>query len=278
MGKFLESLKRACGISNRVARPSKPSPVQRTLRLECLEARTLPSAVVARDVLLVPPAAGGVTHHAAQASVARHGATERHVVHGTHHSHQGLPLHPAPDTAKKPTPKVLIGPRGPQGIRGATGPQGVSGLPGADGAQGATGATGAVGAPGPIGATGATGPVALTVQKITYNLAAGASSAPITPPVDTPVFIVGNNTTDGYRGTGFISLEHVSGSFLEWNGQDSPNATALTSGFSAAPGTVMVKINFDGSVTLQVASADTFVIHNGSGIAQTGVIYMESPT
>jgi hypothetical protein len=111
---------------------------------------------------------------------------------------------------------------------------------------------------------------------IPYTLAAGASSAPIVPPVDTPVFIVANNTSPGDRGTASMSLEHVGGGFLEWSGLDSPGAKASKTegGFSAGPSTDMLFIDFDGKVSLQVTSTDTFVIHNATGATESGVILM----
>jgi hypothetical protein len=119
-------------------------------------------------------------------------------------------------------------------------------------------------------------------QKIAYDLLPGTSSALITPPADTPVFVIANNTTSGDRGTSFISLERLAGTFLEWTGDSSPNTAngggAVTSGFTGVAGTSMVKVSFDGLVTLEVAGADSFVIHNASGLEQTGEIFMYSPS
>lgn len=52
----------------------------------------------------------------------------------------------------------------------------------------------------------------------TYNLAAGASSAAITPIANAPVLVQGVQTTLGYRGVGHVSLLRVPSSFLEWTG------------------------------------------------------------
>jgi hypothetical protein len=111
---------------------------------------------------------------------------------------------------------------------------------------------------------------------INYNLAAGASSAPITVTADAPVFIVANNTTLGDRGTGFISVEHVASGFLEWSGVNSTTggAPTTTGGDSSTPGTTMVSFDFSHQVILQVADADHFVIHNASGSTQTGTIWI----
>jgi hypothetical protein len=118
---------------------------------------------------------------------------------------------------------------------------------------------------------------------IPFSLAAGASSAPIAVAVDTPVFVIANSTTNGDRGTGFISLEHAStsltGPFLAWTGVDAPEtmsgAPMTTSGFSGASGTVMLAFDFEHNVTLQVGpDSDHFVVHNATALAQTGVIWV----
>ena len=47
-------------------------------------------------------------------------------------------------------------------------------------------------------------------------------------------------------------------------------------GFQATAGTTMLAIDFTASVTLQVASADTFVIHNGAATPEAGYIWILS--
>jgi hypothetical protein len=122
---------------------------------------------------------------------------------------------------------------------------------------------------------------------IPYNLAPGASSDPITVAADTPAFIIANNTTPSYGGTGFISVQHRSGFFLEWSGANSirlsnNNPPVLTGGYGpglggAPVGTNMLAIDYSGTVTLQVADADHFVVHNGSTVTQTGVLWILTP-
>jgi hypothetical protein len=123
---------------------------------------------------------------------------------------------------------------------------------------------------------------------IPYNLAPGASSDPITVAADTPVFIIANNTTPGEGGTGSISVQHRAGYFLEWSGVNSIVAPStatpptLTGGYGpglggAPVGTKMLAIDYSGTVTLQLADADHFVIHNGSGLTQTGVLWILTP-
>jgi hypothetical protein len=68
--------------------------------------------------------------------------------------------------------------------------------------------------------------------------------------------------------------DFFSTSSLDWSGIESPAAT-ITSGFSGTAGTHIVYLDYlDYShlVDIQVASADTFVIHNANTIAMAGVV------
>jgi hypothetical protein len=105
-----------------------------------------------------------------------------------------------------------------------------------------------------------------------FNLAAGASSAAVTPASNTPVLVQGVQTTVGYRGVGHVSMLHVPSSFLEWTGLESPASAAITSGFSGTAGTHIVYIDFSHLVDLRVNTPDTFVVHNANTVAQTGVV------
>jgi hypothetical protein len=95
-------------------------------------------------------------------------------------------------------------------------------------------------------------------------------------PADTPVFVVANNTTAGDEGTGFISVLHVTGSpVLDWSGVGWPGTPA--GGLSSRPGTTMLTIDNLHVVTLQVADADHFVVHNALGVYtpnETGSIWI----
>jgi hypothetical protein len=51
-------------------------------------------------------------------------------------------------------------------------------------------------------------------SKVTYNLAAGASSAAVTPAESVPVFVMGVQNDLGYRGVGHVTMLHVPSSFL----------------------------------------------------------------
>src|SRR5438477_8742796 len=70
---------------------------------------------------------------------------------------------------------------------------------------------------------------------ITYNLAAGANSAVITPSTNKSVLVMGCCTT-GSPGVGQVSLLHIPGFAIEWVGLES-NSAAATAGASSTPGT-----------------------------------------
>jgi hypothetical protein len=109
-------------------------------------------------------------------------------------------------------------------------------------------------------------------SKVVYNLGAGASSAAVNPVESVPVFVMGVQNNLGYRGVGHVTLLHVPSSFLEWSGIESPAAAAITSGFSGTAGTHILYIDYSHLVDLQVASTDTFIIHNANTIAMAGVV------
>lgn len=109
-------------------------------------------------------------------------------------------------------------------------------------------------------------------SKFVYNLAAGASSAAVTPAESVPVLVMGVQNNLGYRGVGQVSMLHVASSFLEWTGIESPAAAAITSGFSGTAGTHVVYLDYSHLVDIQVASTDTFIIHNANTISMSGVV------
>ncbi len=109
-------------------------------------------------------------------------------------------------------------------------------------------------------------------SKVTYNLNAGASSAAVNPNESVPVLVMGVQNNLGYRGVGQVTLLHVPSSFLEWTGIESPAAAAITSGFSGTAGTHIVYLDYSHLVDIQVASTDTFIIHNANSIAMSGVV------
>jgi len=107
---------------------------------------------------------------------------------------------------------------------------------------------------------------------VNYDLLAGATSAAVTPATSQPVVVMGVQNSLGYRGVGGVTMLHVPSSFLEWEGLESPAAAAITSGFSGVAGTHIVYLDYSHLVDIQVASADTFVIHNGNSIEMAGVV------
>ena len=110
-----------------------------------------------------------------------------------------------------------------------------------------------------------------------FSLKSGASSTPVTPPVDHPIMLIGTSTTVGDRGTGFVSLEHASGTFLMWTGLNSITTggpPTITGGFTGTAGTHIVQIDFMGGVFINVNSADTFVVTNTNSFSVTGSVLM----
>jgi hypothetical protein len=109
---------------------------------------------------------------------------------------------------------------------------------------------------------------------IHFVLSGGTNSDPITLPTDTPVFIIGTSITNGDRGTGFISVVHNLGSFIEWSGVNSTTggAPTTTGGFGSS-GT-MLSFDFNGTLTLKVVDADHFVVANTSGGTARGCIWI----
>jgi hypothetical protein len=107
---------------------------------------------------------------------------------------------------------------------------------------------------------------------IKYSLANGASTTPFKPVGNRPVLVMGVQTALGFRGVGQVTLLRVPSNFLEWTGIESPSGAAITSGFSSSPGTHIVYLDFDHTVDVEVNDADSFIIHNASGVQATGSV------
>jgi hypothetical protein len=107
-----------------------------------------------------------------------------------------------------------------------------------------------------------------------YSLASGANSAPITPVANQSVLVMGTQTTinvDGREpGESHVTLLRIAGRFLEWTGLESCCPGAITSNFSNTPGAHIVYLDMFHSVDIQVNTADTFRIHNGSSVKAMG--------
>ena len=107
---------------------------------------------------------------------------------------------------------------------------------------------------------------------ISYNLAGGANSAPITPAANRSVLVMGCCTTSNDPGVGQVCLLHIPSREMAWVGLESYNggAVATTGYITGGAGTHIVFIDAVHSVDIQVASADTIRVHNGAGLTLAG--------
>jgi hypothetical protein len=105
---------------------------------------------------------------------------------------------------------------------------------------------------------------------ISYNLAAGAYSAAITPATNRWVLVGGCCTTSPDEGVGQVSLLHVPSTKMVWVGLDSEYPAAIVSSDNGAPGAHIVWIDLAHTVDIQTASADTIRVHNGSPGTRAG--------
>jgi len=109
---------------------------------------------------------------------------------------------------------------------------------------------------------------------ISYNLAAGASSAAITPATDRSVLVMGCSTTSTNRAVGQVTLLHgtLGSSFISWAGVESNSGTAgsIAVGASNTAGNHIVYIDFGHQTDIRTASADAILIHNGSIATRVG--------
>jgi hypothetical protein len=107
--------------------------------------------------------------------------------------------------------------------------------------------------------------------SISYNLAAGANSAAITPASSRSVLVMGCDTDGADQGVGLVSLlRSPLASAIEWAGYESYSPVAFTGGSSVAAGTHIVWIDGGHHVDIQVASGATIVIHNGHTVTRAG--------
>jgi len=102
---------------------------------------------------------------------------------------------------------------------------------------------------------------------ISYNLAAGVNSAPITPATNKSVLVMGCCTTN--QGVGQVSLLHTP-SFIYWVGLESWSGAAITQGSSGGAGVHIVFISGNHDVDIRSASADTILVRNLSGVTRAG--------
>ena len=107
--------------------------------------------------------------------------------------------------------------------------------------------------------------------RVDYTLAAGGTSAPITPATSLPVIVMGTNTTSTNFAVSTLTMVHIQGVMLRWVGIEAGTGT-VTHGGSTSLGTHIVWLDNSNKVGLQVLSADEFVIHNGSTSSQSGTV------
>jgi hypothetical protein len=116
-----------------------------------------------------------------------------------------------------------------------------------------------------------------TRATYTYDLAAGATSAPIPVPAEIPVTLMGNQLVSGFRGVGQASLLSIpgAGGFIEWVGLHSTSGAAITEGFSGTAGTLILFIDWSHCVRVEVAGtpgSGQIQVRNACGAQRRGVI------
>jgi len=106
---------------------------------------------------------------------------------------------------------------------------------------------------------------------VSYNLAAGANSAAITPATNRWVLVGGCTTGVSFvQGVGQVSLLHIPSNSITWVGLEGGVSPAITAGSNDTAGTHIVYIDIGHFVQIQMASADTIQIHNGSSATRAG--------
>jgi hypothetical protein len=111
----------------------------------------------------------------------------------------------------------------------------------------------------------------------TYDLAAGATSAPITVPANIPVSLMGTQLVSGFRGVGQASLLSIpgAGGFIEWVGLHSTSGAEITQGFSGAADTLILFIDWSHCVRVEVAGtagSSQIQVRNTCGAQRRGTI------
>jgi hypothetical protein len=113
---------------------------------------------------------------------------------------------------------------------------------------------------------------------LSFNLAAKSSSAPIAMAPNGTAFIIATSTTNSDFGVGYLGVVDRAGQYLDWSGQDatisSSGAPALEGGWGATPAKIMLKFDYNSSISLRVVDSDHFEIHNDSTAAATGSIWI----
>jgi hypothetical protein len=130
------------------------------------------------------------------------------------------------------------------------------------------------------GTPGSARPAALgntTRSTHAYDLAPGATSSPITVPGNIPVSLLGTQLVSGFRGIGEASLLSIpgAGGFIQWVGLHSTSGAAITEGFSGAPGTLILFIDWSHCVRVEVAGtagSSQIQVRNACGAQRRGTV------
>jgi hypothetical protein len=97
---------------------------------------------------------------------------------------------------------------------------------------------------------------------ISFSVAEGVDSAPITPVTNKSVLVMGCCTTAGDQSVGQVSLFHSPSGGMAWVGLESTYGAAITEGATSTSGYHIVFIDYFHRLAIQVASANTIKIHN----------------
>jgi hypothetical protein len=111
-------------------------------------------------------------------------------------------------------------------------------------------------------------------MRVSYNLAAGAVSAPITVPANRPVQLVGVSLTTGDPGVGQTSLLVTPAGLTMCVGLHSyPESSSVASGYNlVGSGVTIVYIDYNDNVFVETAGAGAVRVHNFGPNAQTGSV------
>ena len=110
---------------------------------------------------------------------------------------------------------------------------------------------------------------------ISYNLAPSANSAAITPATNRAVLLMFCSTgasglTGQTTGVGQVSLLHIPTWFIQWFGFESTSVPTITTGLGGLVGRHIVWLDDVHLVDIQLASADTILVHNGAPSTRAG--------
>jgi Chaperone of endosialidase len=109
-----------------------------------------------------------------------------------------------------------------------------------------------------------------------FSLASGASTSPVTLPLNIPWHVTAAVTTSDNEGVAeFEAITSVVGGtpILEWVGLSSPASGALGSGDSAGGTDPVVYVDYASEVVISASSTtNSFVVTNNSGQTQTGYV------